>query len=122
MIPQDQNDAFIIGDFQDDYNYQYHITNDKWLLQPELLYQFTKWDKENNYIIASSRDKTSGKKKYTRIDYVLLEDMVPYTWCYCISNYEKESPDEAESIINIDSNDLKKGCNGFPFSRMKKVD
>ena len=114
-------EPYLTGEFQDDYNYNYTITHDKWMMKPDLEYEILKWNTENKYIITVNKDVATSTNKYSRIDYVILDNMEPYTWCYCISAYDQESWEKAAAVLIADTNDLRKGCNGFPFSRMKKL-
>jgi hypothetical protein len=108
--------------FSDDYGIKYSITDSLWIQHPSSKYHVLRWNKEKQYIIA----KNDGQNKsdaglYTRIDYMLFSGMKPYTWGFCLSVYNAVSDSIAEFGPNkTDRANPRKGCNGFPFSRMKQ--
>lgn len=111
---------FVIGNFQDDYGIQYQISKDTWVQQPNSIFHIDKWDPEEQYLIArNDSENPSDAGQYSRIDWIVLENMHPYTWGFCITSYNAESLEEAKNISPPDRKHPKKGCNGFPFSRMK---
>lgn len=46
--------------------------------------------------------------------------MEPYEWAFCFSSFKEASVKDASNEVNTQKTDLMTGCNGFPFSRMKK--
>jgi hypothetical protein len=58
--------------------------------------------------------------RWTRIDWAPLSGMAPYTWAFCLSAYDAATADLAEAARTARRDNLRTGCNGFPFSRMKR--
>lgn len=108
--------------FSDDYGIKYSISESLWIQQPSSRYHILKWNKEKQYIIAKNgAQNKSDSGLYTRIDYMQFTGMEPYTWGFCLSVYNAVTDSIAEFGPNkTDRLNPRKGCNGFPFSRMKK--
>ncbi|MBW0177792.1 hypothetical protein [Sediminibacterium sp.] len=106
----------------DDYGIRYTISDSLWIQHPSSRYHILRWDKEKQYIIAKNdAQNKSDAGLYTRIDYMKFAGMEPYTWGFCLSVYNAVSDSIAEFGPNkTDRSNPRKGCNGFPFSRMKK--
>lgn len=112
----------LTGNFTDDYGIKYSISDSLWIQHPGTKYHILKWDREKQYIIArnDAQNKSDGNK-YTRIDYMMFQDMEPYQWGFCLSAYKAETDKDAEKMAVADRQNPKKGCNGYPFSRMKAL-
>ncbi|WP_435353315.1 hypothetical protein [Emticicia sp. SJ17W-69] len=111
------------GDFMDDYDIRYSINDSLWTQFPKAKYHVIKWNVEKQYIITKNdANNTSDKNLYTRIDYMTFENMPPYNWGFCLTTYDAQTSDAAEAVEKADRTNPRKGCNGFPFSRMKKVE
>lgn len=108
--------------FSDDYGIRYTISDSLWVQHPSSRYHILRWNKEKQYIIAKNdAQNKSDAGLYTRIDYMKFTGMEPYTWGFCLSVYKAVSDSIAEFGPNkTDRTNPRKGCNGFPFSRMKK--
>lgn len=116
--------AILPATFSDDYGIRYTITDSLWLQHPSSRYFILRWNKEQQYIIAKNgvQNKTDAGL-YTRIDYMQFTGMEPYTWGFCLSVYNAVTDSIAEFGPNkTDRTNPRKGCNGFPFSRMKKIE
>lgn len=113
--------GFILGTFTDDYQITYTINDTLWIQHPNLKYHIIKWNTEKQYLVAKNdaSNKTDGNK-YTRIDYMTFNGMEPYLWGFCLTAYDAETDKIAEETAYADRQNPKKGCNGYPFSRMKK--
>ncbi len=113
---------FLKGKFTDDYQIHYEISDSLWWQKPGSRYHIIRWNPEKQYLIAQNDagNKTDGLK-YTRIDYMRFEGMGEWTWGFCLSAYKALSEAEAEKTEVADREQPKKGCNGYPFSRMKKI-
>ncbi len=84
-------------------------------------YHILKWNTKDQYIIArNDAANPSEAGLYTRIDYMYFADMKPWRWGFCLTVYNAKSTTLAETTAKADRQNPKKGCNGFPFSRMKK--
>ena len=116
--------AILPASFSDDYGIQYSISDSLWLQHPSSRYSILRWNKEQQYIIAKNgAQNKSDAGLYTRIDYMKFTGMEPYTWGFCLSVYNAVSDSIAEfGPHKTDRTNPRKGCNGFPFSRMKKVE
>lgn len=113
--------AFLIGNFTDDYQINYTISDSLWIQHPKTKYHIIKWNKEKQYVVARNDvgNKTDGNQ-YTRIDYMQFTGMEPFLWGFCLTNYNAATEKLAEETAAADRANPKKGCNGYPFSRMKR--
>lgn len=108
--------------FIDDYGSQHTISKTLWIQQPSTRYHIIRWNLKEQYLVArNDENNPSEKGLYTRIDYMRFSGMEPYTWGYCLTTYNAPSDSLAEhSQVKADRQNPRKGCNGFPFTRMKK--
>ena len=51
-----------------------------------------------------------------------FSNMEPYFWGFCLTVYDAATEKIAKKTAYVDRKNPKKGCNGYPFSRMKKVE
>ncbi len=111
------------GKFTDDYGIGYHITDSVWTQLPKAKYHVLEWNRAEQYILARNDDNNPSEKGlYTRIDYLVLPGMAPWTWAFCLTTYNAISAEVALKAAAADRLNPRKGCNGFPFSRMKKAE
>ena len=114
---------YLIGNFEDDYEIQYSVTDSSFILLPNSVYHIKEWDINEQYFIAQNDNSNSyDPSKWSRIDWIQLSNMEPYVWAFCLSIYNAESAEEAKQSDNIEPESPKTGCNNFPFSRMKIID
>jgi len=114
--------AVLLGDFVDDYGNQFTITRDGWTQAPHGRFRIVKWAPGADYLIAQNDSaNTHAPGKWTRIDWVMLEGMPPYEWAFCLSAYEAPTADSAEAMRVARPSTPRTGCNGYPYSRMKRV-
>lgn len=114
--------ALLTGKFMDDYGNRYTITDSVWVQHPKSRYHIIKWNHAEQFIIAKNDSaNTSGVGLFTRIDYTVLPNMEPYQWGFCLSVYDAKSESLAEGGYRADKKNPRTGCNGFPFSRMKRI-
>lgn len=112
---------FVLGNFTDDYGIQYTINDTLWVQHPSIRYHIIRWNKKEHYFIAKNDDKNPTEPGlYTRIDYMQFENMKPYLWGFCLTVYDAQNDSIAEFSVKPDRINPKKGCNGYPFSRMRK--
>ena len=112
----------LLGRFMDDYGITYTIMDSIWIQQPGITYHILNWNTSENYIIARNDKKNPSEPDlYTRIDYTYFEGMEPYGWGFCLTVYNALSDSAAASSPSADRANPRKGCNGFPFSRMKRA-
>lgn len=115
--------AFAIGNFMDDYKITYSITDSLWIQNGYAKYHIIKWNSDQQYLVAKNDpNNKTDKNKYTRIDYMTFSGMEPFLWGFCLTAYDAETDEIAEKTASADRQNPKKGCNGYPFSRMKKVE
>jgi hypothetical protein len=118
---KDSIPSSLLGNFLDDYGIRYTITDSLWIQYPDAKYHIVKWHIQEQYIIARNDDKNPDDKGlFTRIDYMPFKNMEPYGWGFCLTVYNAKSDSLAELTGHADRQNPKKGCGGFPFSRMKR--
>lgn len=121
IAPQIQDGFSLNGNFQDDYNIDYSITDSTWILHPNYHYQILIHDKVEQYLICKNGlNNSSEAGLFSRIDYIKLEENNDYKWAFCLSRYNAATAEEAKASQAADKSNPMKGCNGFPFSRMKR--
>ena len=121
--PKSKAPAFALGNFTDDYGITYSINDTLWVQHPNIKYHIVSWNEEGQYLIAKNgTGHKANTDKYTRIDYMTFIGMEPYNWGFCLTVYDAETDEIAEKTAYVDRKNPKKGCNGYPFSRMKKVE
>ena len=108
----------LTGDFSDDYGIRYTITRSLWLQQPNSRYQIIAADSAAHFLVArNAPTNPSEPGLFTRMDWILLPDMAPYTWAFCLN---APTADSARRVTPPNGATPRTGCNGFPFSRMKR--
>lgn len=114
--------TFMKGSFEDDYGIQYKITDSLWTQLPGVRYQILKWNSQEQYLIVRNYiDNPSEAGRYTRIDIMAFDGMAPFQWGFCLTRYDAPTKEEAEKSASADRKNPRKGCNGYPFSRMKPL-
>ena len=112
----------IKGNFSDDYGSSYLISDSQLLQQPGNNYRLVLCDTASKFIIARNDSSNSTEPGlYTRIDYMFFSGMEPWAWGYCLTVYNAVSDAAAIAAKPADRNNPRKGCNGFPFTRMKRT-
>ena len=122
IILKDSIPSSVLGNFMDDYGIRYTVTDTLWTQHPGIKYHILQWNTSDQYIIARNDSKNPGEENlYTRIDYMKFQNMEPFGWGFCLTVYDAKDVDEAEKKAIADRVNPKKGCGGFPFSRMKRM-
>ena len=86
-------------------------------------YHIISWNVAEQYLLARNDDNNPSEPgSYTRIDYMDFSNMEPYLWGFCLTVYNAATIEDARNKAKSDKQNPKKGCNGFPFSRMKRSD
>ncbi|TNE55124.1 MAG: hypothetical protein EP338_05260 [Bacteroidetes bacterium] len=112
----------LFGSFQDDYGINYRINGKFWDQLAINYHEVLEWNWEEQYILLRNDPDNPGEGGlYSRIDYLFLERMEPYTWAYCLSAFDAPSLEVARENKVADRKHPKTGCNGYPFSRMKRM-
>ncbi len=113
----------LLGDFSDDYGSSYRVTADAFQQDASATYRVVAWHADSLYLIAQNAPTNrSAPNRWTRIDWLTLRDMAPYTWGFCLSSYDAETRREAEAVRTAQRDTPRTGCNGFPFTRMRPRD
>ncbi len=113
--------ADLIGNFTDDYGIRYSISEKLWLQHPNAKYHLLQYDSAGKFFIAKNDSKNpSDTNLYSRIDIMRFSNMEPWRWGFCLAVYNAKTPEEAIAATGADRSNPKKGCGGYPFSRMKR--
>ncbi len=120
---KDSVPSILLGNFKDDYDIRYTITDTVWTQHPGVKYHVIKWDTAAQYVIAKNdAANPSEKNLYSRIDYMYFTNMEPFKWGFCLTVYNAASDSIALNSASADREHPRKGCNGYPFSRMKRAE
>ncbi len=112
---------YTIGDFDDDYGSHHTISTSEWIQHPANRYRIVRWHYERNFLIAQNDSANpSAPGKWTRIDWVRLQGMAPYEWAFCFSSFDALSAQAAESVTVARPATPRTGCNGYPYTRMRR--
>ncbi|PZR26839.1 MAG: hypothetical protein DI535_12600 [Citrobacter freundii] len=121
-VVTDSIPSLLKGEFVDDYDIHYTVSDSLFFMHPRAKYHIIKWNTKDQYFIARNDTiNPSEKGLYSRIDYMYFENMAPWGWGFCLTVYDAKTDAQAETQAVADRKNPKKGCNGFPFSRMKRV-
>ena len=111
----------LLGAFEDDYGIEYSISEQLWYQHPNAKYRIARWQTNAQYLIAQNDGANpSDAGLWTRIDWIALTDMLPYEWAFCMSAYAASTAEEAERTGLAQGDKPRTGCNGYPFSRMRR--
>lgn len=114
--------TLLLGDFQDDYGNRFTITPTEWFHRPRSRYRVVRWDPVGQYAIAQNDSANPGEPaRWTRIDWLVLSGMPPYEWAFCLTAYDAATSEAAERTPAARREIPRTGCNGFPFSRMRRI-
>jgi hypothetical protein len=114
--------ALIKGRFIDDYGITHMITDSLWSLGGRDRYWIVESEDTAGYLIARNDEaNASDPGRWTRIDWIPLAEMAPFEWAFCMIEYKAGSAAEARAANQADRIHPRKGCNGFPFSRMRRA-
>ena len=113
--------SLLLGDFKDDHGNRFTITPQAWLQHPGTRYHVVRWETEAQYLLAQNDSaNASDGGLWTRIDWMEFSEMAPYHWGFCLSAYAAPTAAEAEATAIAERESPRTGCNGFPFSRMRR--
>jgi hypothetical protein len=114
--------SYVLGSFIDDYGGHHTISSDEWKQGDEDRYHIVRWNSDGRYLIAeNSNTSPASLGRWTRIDWVRLDNLPPYAWAFCFSAYEMKTAAAAESAMVAKVETPRNGCNGYPFTRMRAV-
>ena len=110
------------GRFSDDYGIPYIINDTLFTLGSAARYHIIEWNEAEQYLVVRNDvNNPSEKGLFSRIDYMHFTDMEPYTWGFCLTIFNALDTSAAKNAVPADRKNPKKGCNNFPFSRMKRT-
>jgi hypothetical protein len=113
--------SMLLGNFADDYGIEYTLSDSLFTQHPDVKYHILKWNLQQKYFIArNDAANASEQGLYSRIDYMEFTGMEPFKWGFCLTVYDAPTDSIAEIKAIADRENPKKGCGGFPFSRMKR--
>ena len=121
--PDARDDAppWMLGAFADDYGAHYTITPERWLHGSHASYRIVEWNVEERYLVARNDVANPTEPgRWSRIDWVELDGTDGWGWGYCYAVYDAETPEAAEQGRASRRESPRDGCNGFPFSRMRR--
>lgn len=111
------------GRFVDDYGNRFVISDTLFTQMPHGRFHLVEWHASEQFVIAQNDSgNSSDPGLWTRIDWMLLQDMDPFTWGFCLTAYRAPSREAARATSAPDRSTPRTGCNGYPFSRMRPVD
>ena len=114
--------SWLKGKFADDYRINYSISDSLWMQLPNTKFHIIKWNPEEQYLLAKNDTANPGEGGlYTRIDFMQFKGMEPFEWGFCLTAYQAPNLEAAEKTPAADRSNPRKGCGGFPFSRMKRT-
>lgn len=114
--------GYMIGGFSDDYENQYTISDSVFLMGSTTIIHILEWDEEKQFFIGQNdSSNTYDPLQFSRIDWIELSEMEPFTWAFCMSAYKAPSADSARATNTTNPVSPKTGCNGYPYSRMKPI-
>ncbi|HRD58428.1 MAG TPA: hypothetical protein PK504_10280 [Ferruginibacter sp.] len=115
-------DTSLLGNFTDDYDIQYTVTKNSFIQHPGAKYNLILYNKKEQYLIAQNdKDNISGAGLFSRIDIIQFSNMEPWRWGFCLTAYKAPDKETATNTPAADRQNPKKGCAGYPFSRMKRA-
>ncbi|MBC8089721.1 MAG: hypothetical protein H7Z40_20855 [Phycisphaerae bacterium] len=114
--------AFLLGNFEDDYGARFTISDTDFFQRARNHFRIVRWDVANQFLIAQNDSANpSDANQWTRIDWMRLNGMPPFDWAFCFTAYKSPTRARAESTAAANRETPRTGCNGFPFSRMKRT-
>jgi hypothetical protein len=113
----------LLGAFEDDYGNRFTITPEAWTQEAEARWIVEEWRASEQYLVARN-DTTNANDPggWTRIDWVRLDGMEPWSWGFCLTTWNAGSFAEARAVDTVDRTRPRTGCGGFPFSRMRRTE
>lgn len=116
-IPSD-----LLGEFVDDYGIPYVVTPESWLQGTEARYEIEEWNVRGRFLIArNGGDNPTEPGLWTRIDWVVLASEAGYDWAFCYAVFDAASKAAARAGEASVRETPRTGCNGYPFSRMRRL-
>jgi len=112
--------AMMRGTYLDDYGNAFEISDTLFVQLPHGRFRLVEWHADEQFVIAhNDSSNASDPGLWTRIDWMPLPGMAPYTWGLCLTAYRAPSRTSAVATAPPNRATPRTGCNGHPFSRMK---
>ena len=120
-MPASDPPAELAGSWQDDYGIRYEITDSTWRQLPAATYLVEQWERPGLWLVArNAAGNPSDGGRYTRIDWVILDSMLPWRWAFCLAIWDAPTAEAARRAPASDRANPRTGCGGHPFSRMRR--
>jgi len=88
----------LVGDFVDDYGIGHRIDTHTWWQRPSTRYEIVSWHPGAQYLIArNAASNGADAGRWTRIDWMVLPDMPPHAWAFCLSAWDAATRDAPPS-------------------------
>ena len=114
--------TLVIGTFTDDYGTRHTVSDSLWQHGSRNRYRVVEWNAVGQYLIAQNDSSNSAEQgRWSRIDWMPLEGMPPYTWGFCLTAWDAPSRAAAEATQAANRAAPRTGCGGYPFSRMTRA-
>lgn len=111
----------LAGTFVDDYGLRYVLSKGLWHQLPRARYHVLRWHAQGQYAIARNDVGNPGEPgRYSRIDWMRLPTG-DWPLAFCLTAYDAPTPAAAEATPPPDRAHPRTGCNGFPFSRLRRL-
>lgn len=112
----------VLGRFADDYGSSFQVSATLFEQLPRNRFHIIEWNASEQYFLARNDSANSSDQGlWSRIDWMPLSGMDPYTWGFCFTAYRAPTRDAARQTPPANRATPRTGCNGFPFSRMKAL-
>lgn len=112
----------LLGRFVDDYGNAFELSTRRFDQFPSGRFHIVEWNVPQRYFIArndAANPRDGGL--WTRVDWMPFTGMEPYTWGFCLTAYRAPNEREARQTPAPNRDTPRTGCNGFPFSRMRRA-
>ena len=108
------------GAFVDDYGNAFSISDSIFAQLPHGRFHLVEWHVRDQFVIGrNDAANPSAPGLWTRIDWMQLAGMEPYTWGFCLTAYRAATREAARATPAPDRTQPRTGCSGYPFSRMR---
>jgi hypothetical protein len=110
-----------VGSFEDDYGERAFFGAGSVVQLPYGRLHVERWNIPEGYFVAQN-DSTNkyDPGTWARVDFIRLTGMPPWEWAYCLSAYNAPTADSAEATRIARPDTPRTGCNGHPFTRLKR--
>jgi hypothetical protein len=110
------------GTFEDDYGSRYELSAERFVHGTRSVYHIVEWHVAERFFVAqNAAENPSDGGLWTRIDWLTFTDQGPFGWGYCFTTYRAATREAARDTPPADRRAPRSGCNGFPFSRMRRA-